>query len=184
MEHHQVYGLATPEDFVLPPHHPLWTEETYSAFQFTPDASEKYDTKVSHSLPAALCSGLPLCRPLPTRRTLVQYQNQILHLVKCLNLRQSQAAPSPELTLCNYVSPHVIFHVSKKFLMRSARDIREHGGGRSAVQSRVRQVRSRRMQAVQRHYLQGQPQARQDGPGTRPYVAAAIGTRYSDARGV
>lgn len=46
MEHHQVYGLATPEDFVLPPHHPLWTEESYAAFQFSPDASEKYDTKV------------------------------------------------------------------------------------------------------------------------------------------
>lgn len=47
MEHHQVYGLATPEDFVLPPHHPLWTEETYTAFQFSAGASEKYDTKVS-----------------------------------------------------------------------------------------------------------------------------------------
>lgn len=46
MEHHQVYGLATPEDFVLSPHHPLWTEETYTAFQFSADASEKYDTKV------------------------------------------------------------------------------------------------------------------------------------------
>ena len=55
MEHHQVYGLATPEDFTLPPHHPLWTEETYTAFQFSPDASEKYDTKVR---PALLLSHL------------------------------------------------------------------------------------------------------------------------------
>lgn len=47
MEKHQVYGLATPEDFSLPPHHPLWTEETYAAFQVTEQASEKYDSKVS-----------------------------------------------------------------------------------------------------------------------------------------
>lgn len=47
LEKKQVYGLATPEDFTLPPHHPLWTEETYTAFQVTPEASEKYDTKVS-----------------------------------------------------------------------------------------------------------------------------------------
>lgn len=45
-EKHQVYGLATPEDFTMPPHHQLWTEETYAAFQATADASEKYDTKV------------------------------------------------------------------------------------------------------------------------------------------
>ena len=57
MEHHQVYGLAAPEDFTLPPHHPLWTEETYTAFQFTPDASEKYDTKVNPP---------PLPPPLPS----------------------------------------------------------------------------------------------------------------------
>jgi len=51
MEKHQVYGLATPEDFSLPPHHPLWTEETYAAFQVTEQASEKYDSKVSqHTL--------------------------------------------------------------------------------------------------------------------------------------
>ena len=47
MEKHQVYGLATPEDFSLPPHHPLWTEETYTAFQVTEQDSEKYDSKVS-----------------------------------------------------------------------------------------------------------------------------------------
>ena len=46
MEKHQVYGLATPEDFTLPPHHPLWTEETYAAFQVSTESSEKYDTKV------------------------------------------------------------------------------------------------------------------------------------------
>jgi hypothetical protein len=49
MEHHQVYGLATPEDFVLPPHHPLWTEDSYAAFHYSAEASEKYDTKASAS---------------------------------------------------------------------------------------------------------------------------------------
>ena len=48
MEKHQVYGLATPADFSLPPHHPLWTEETYAAFQVTEEAGDKYDSKVSH----------------------------------------------------------------------------------------------------------------------------------------
>ena len=47
IEKHQVYGLATPEDFTLPPHHPLWTTETYTAFEVSSEASEKYDTKVS-----------------------------------------------------------------------------------------------------------------------------------------
>ena len=60
MEQHQVYGLATPEDFVLPPHHPLWSEETYTAFQFTPDASEKYDTKAS---PLSLLALIALAPP-------------------------------------------------------------------------------------------------------------------------
>ena len=46
LEKHQVYGLATPEDFTLPPHHTLWTEETYKAFEASSEASEKYDTKV------------------------------------------------------------------------------------------------------------------------------------------
>ena len=46
MERQQVYGLATPEDFTLPPHHPLWTEETYAAFEVTAESPEKYDTKV------------------------------------------------------------------------------------------------------------------------------------------
>ena len=46
LEKHQVYGLATPEDFTLPPHHPLWTEETYAAFEASAEDSEKYDTKV------------------------------------------------------------------------------------------------------------------------------------------
>ena len=46
LEKHQVYGLATPEDFTLPPHHTLWTEETYKAFEVASEASEKYDTKV------------------------------------------------------------------------------------------------------------------------------------------
>ena len=47
IEKKQVYGLATPEDFTLPPHHPLWTTETYTAFEVSAEASEKYDTKVS-----------------------------------------------------------------------------------------------------------------------------------------
>lgn len=47
LEKHQVYGLATPEDFTLPPHHTLWTEETYKAFEVSSEASEKYDTKAS-----------------------------------------------------------------------------------------------------------------------------------------
>lgn len=47
LEKKQVYGLATPEDLTLPPHHTLWTEEAYTAFQVTSEASEKYDTKVS-----------------------------------------------------------------------------------------------------------------------------------------
>ncbi len=46
LEKKQVYGLATPEDFTLPPHHTLWSEEAYAAFHVTPEASEKYDTKV------------------------------------------------------------------------------------------------------------------------------------------
>lgn len=46
LEKHQVYGLATPEDFTLPPHHTLWTEETYAAFEGTAEESDKYDTKV------------------------------------------------------------------------------------------------------------------------------------------
>ena len=29
----EVYGLVTPEDFTLPPHHALWTEESYNGFQ-------------------------------------------------------------------------------------------------------------------------------------------------------
>ena len=28
----EVYGLVTPEDFALPPHHTLWTEEAYTGF--------------------------------------------------------------------------------------------------------------------------------------------------------
>lgn len=49
LEKKQVYGLATPEDFTLPPHHTLWTEESYQAFQVAAGdtSSEKYDTKVS-----------------------------------------------------------------------------------------------------------------------------------------
>lgn len=47
LEKKQVYGLASPEDFTLPPHHTLWTEEAYAAFNVTSEASEKYDTKSS-----------------------------------------------------------------------------------------------------------------------------------------
>ncbi|XP_064402696.1 BRO1 domain-containing protein BROX-like [Halichondria panicea] len=47
IEKKQVYGLATPEDFTLPPHHPLWTPEAYAAFEVSAQASEKYDTKAS-----------------------------------------------------------------------------------------------------------------------------------------
>ena len=43
-----MYGLATPEDFVLPPHHTLWTEESYKAFEAAAENSEKYDTKVGN----------------------------------------------------------------------------------------------------------------------------------------
>ena len=93
MEHHQVYGLATPEDFVLPPHHPLWTEESYAAFQFSPNASEKYDTKVS-LLPLPPPSvTLHLCRPLPARRRLAQYPSQTLLRGRFPSLRPSPAAP-------------------------------------------------------------------------------------------
>ncbi len=49
IEKKQVYGLATPEDFTLPPHHPLWTPEAYAAFEVSAQASEKYDTKVGKS---------------------------------------------------------------------------------------------------------------------------------------
>lgn len=46
----QVFGLATPEDFTLPPHHPLWTEEVYAAFN-VPEGSGQgegptYESKV------------------------------------------------------------------------------------------------------------------------------------------
>ncbi len=46
MEKKQVYGLATPDDFTLPPFHVLWTEETYKAYNVSSEDSEKYDTKV------------------------------------------------------------------------------------------------------------------------------------------
>lgn len=52
LEKKQVYGLATPEDFTLPPHHTLWTEETYKVFEVTAEASEKYDTKVTCTVDA------------------------------------------------------------------------------------------------------------------------------------
>lgn len=44
----EVFGLATPDDFSLPPHHELWTEETYKSFEVA-EAEKKpdtYDTKV------------------------------------------------------------------------------------------------------------------------------------------
>ena len=114
MDHHQVYGLATPEDFVLPPHHPLWTEDTYTAFQFSPDASEKYDTKVClHSSLFSLsnvCVGLLifplLIRPPRARRRLDQCQSQTLLQGKSLSLRPSPAVPShsprPNYVFCQF----------------------------------------------------------------------------------
>ena len=45
----EVYGLATPEDFTLPPHHPLWTEEVYKAFDVAENPQD-YDTKASVTL--------------------------------------------------------------------------------------------------------------------------------------
>ena len=56
IEKKQVYGLATPEDFTLPPHHPLWTPEAYAAFEVSAQASEKYDTKVGISYAILLSS--------------------------------------------------------------------------------------------------------------------------------
>ena len=32
----QVYGLATPNDFSLPPHNPLWTEDLYKGLNVKP----------------------------------------------------------------------------------------------------------------------------------------------------
>lgn len=95
MEHHQVYGLATPEDFVLPPHHPLWTEETYTAFQFSAGASEKYDTKVGgvqYDVCVVVLCIIPLCRLQLARKILDQFQNQTLHLVNCLSLKPNLVA--------------------------------------------------------------------------------------------
>ena len=45
----QVFGLATPEDFALPPLHPLWTEEVYAAFNIPEGQEEgtKYDSTVT-----------------------------------------------------------------------------------------------------------------------------------------
>ena len=47
----QVFGLATPEDFTLPPHHPLWTEEVYAAFNVPEkqgeSSTETYESKVT-----------------------------------------------------------------------------------------------------------------------------------------
>jgi len=60
LEKHQVYGLATPEDFTLPPHHPLWTEETYATFQVSEEASEKYESKVRYCM-----LSFPLDKDLP-----------------------------------------------------------------------------------------------------------------------
>lgn len=106
MEHHQVYGLATPEDFVLPPHHPLWAEETYTAFQFSAGASEKYDTKVS-GVPGVvlfmIMSLMPLCRLQLVRKILDQFQSQTLHLVNCLSLKPNLAAPYHELDISSRV---------------------------------------------------------------------------------
>ena len=44
----EVYGLATPEDFSLPPHHQLWTEELYKSFEVPEGQKEAdtYDTQV------------------------------------------------------------------------------------------------------------------------------------------
>lgn len=44
----QVFGLATPEDFTLPPLHPLWTEEVYASFNVPEGQQEgtKYDSTV------------------------------------------------------------------------------------------------------------------------------------------
>lgn len=52
-----MYGLATPEDFTLPPHHTLWTEESYKAFEVVAENSEKYDTKVKKKS----CSSIHAC---------------------------------------------------------------------------------------------------------------------------
>lgn len=43
----QVYGLATPNDFALPPQHELWSEEVYAAF-VVPDKKEEEPTAVSN----------------------------------------------------------------------------------------------------------------------------------------
>ena len=47
----EVFGLATPEDFTLPPHHQLWTEEVYAAFEVAEGQQEgtKYDSTVSYT---------------------------------------------------------------------------------------------------------------------------------------
>ena len=97
MEHHQVYGLATPEDFVLPPHHPLWTEESYAAFHYSVEASEKYDTKVRATLHThTTCNASSSLRPPQAKMTLVPYQNQTLHPAKYRSHRPNLDAPSPK----------------------------------------------------------------------------------------
>ncbi|XP_003385070.1 PREDICTED: BRO1 domain-containing protein BROX-like [Amphimedon queenslandica] len=48
----QVFGLATPEDFTLPPHHPLWTEEVYAAFN-VPEGSGQGEGPTYESKAAA-----------------------------------------------------------------------------------------------------------------------------------
>ena len=47
----EVYGLATPDDFTLPPHLPLWTEELYKSFDVPEGGADtkttdNYDTQV------------------------------------------------------------------------------------------------------------------------------------------
>lgn len=76
----QVFGLATPEDFSLPPIHPMWTEEVYTAFD-VPEGKDKpsqegatggggsggatYDSKVitKHLLNYTIYASLPSLSP-------------------------------------------------------------------------------------------------------------------------
>lgn len=104
IEKKQVYGLATPEDFSLPPHHTLWSAEMYAAFEVSPEASEKYDTKVSEVIIQSLggthetqnvdpscwlALTTPTYRRQLLRRKLLPFLNQTLPQAKYLNHKLS-----------------------------------------------------------------------------------------------
>ena len=59
LPHGQVYGLASPDDFSLPPHHQLWSEEVYAAFE-APAPDKKEEPSATPVRNVACYSGIVL----------------------------------------------------------------------------------------------------------------------------